>query len=139
MDKIERLLKHLPRPVPATDLAMRVRITVHRRHIRRVWFHRAISLTFGLSGLMLALPGFSMFFTVLGAPGIPWLMQSLDFLQMEAPASALRLWNGMFSWQFSLQSSLIVSLWIGIILMMLGLFFGVDRRVFLDSPLKGDV
>jgi hypothetical protein len=88
---------------------------------------------------MLALPEFSMLFTDLGAPGIPWLMQSLDFLQMEAPASALSLWNGMFSWRFSLQSSLIASLWIGTILMALGLFFGVDRRVFLDSPTKGDV
>ncbi len=141
MDKMERWLKHLPRPVPAADLAERVRITVHRRHVRRVWLRRFAALTFGLSGLALAFPGFPLFSVDLASSGTPWLMQGLNLFQTESLTSVMSLWNGMFSLQISLGSSLIVSVWLGIGLMALGLFFGFDRRVFQTpmTPLKGDV
>lgn len=141
MDKMERSLKHLPRPVPAADLAARVRIAVHRRHVRGVWLRRVVAWTFGLSGLALASPGFPFFPLDLASSGTPWLMQGLNLFQMESPSSVMSLWNGMFSLQISLHSSLIVSVWIGIGLMTLGLFFGFDRRVFQMPmpPLKGDV
>jgi hypothetical protein len=140
MDKLERLLKHLPRPVPAADLSARVRIAVHRRHIREVWLRRAASWIFGLSGLALASPAFSFFSVDLTSSGTPWLMQGLNLFQTESVTSVMSLWNGMFSLQISLGSSLIVSVWLGIGLMALGLFFGFDRRVFQTpmTPLKGD-
>lgn len=139
MDKMERLLKHLPRPVPAADLAVRVRIAIHRRHIRGLWLRRALALSLCLSGLALASPGFSFLSVDLTSSGTPWLMQSLNLFQMESLNSVMSLWNGMFSLQISLGSSLIVSVWIGIGLMALGFFFGFDRRVFQMpmTPLKG--
>ncbi len=141
MDKMERSLKHLPRPVPAADLAARVRIAVHRRHVRGVWVRRLAAWTFGLSGLALASPGVSLFSVDVSSSGMPWLMQSLNLFQMESLNSVVSLWNGMSSLQISLHSSLIVSVWLGIGLMTLGLFFGFDRRVFQMpmTPLKGDV
>ena len=102
---------------------------------------RAAAFILCLSGLTLALPGFSFLSMDLASSGMPWLMQSLNLFQMESLNSVMSLWNGMFSLQISMHSSLIVSVWIGIGLMTLGLFFGFDRRVFQMpmTPLKGDV
>jgi hypothetical protein len=135
MDKIDRLLKHLPRPEPASDLSMRIRATVRRRHIRRVFLRQAVATIFGLSGLYFAFPGFAGFLEQLGAGGLPWLMQSLNLFSTDEAPLLLNLWNGMFAWQSSVQSALIVSFWVGIILLTLGLFLGLDRRIF-QPPLN---
>jgi hypothetical protein len=135
MDKMDHLLKHLPRPEPAADLAMRVRATVRRRHVRRVWFRHVASVTFGLSGLFLSIPDLTRFMKPMSASGVPWLAQSLGLFQTEASASLTGLWNGFSVWQAALQSALILPLCIGLVLMTLGLFLGLDRSIF-QSPLN---
>lgn len=130
MDKMDRLLKHLPRPEPASDLSARIRATVRRRHLRRLWLQRVFSWTFGFSGLYFAFPGFEKFFVQLSTGGLPWLMESLSLFSSNESDLLLGLWNGLFAWQSSVQSALFVSFWLGVILITLGLFLGVDRRVF---------
>jgi hypothetical protein len=130
MDKMERLLKHLPRPEPASDLSARIRAAVRRRHLRRLWLQRVFAWAFGFSGLYFAFPGFANFFDQLGMGGLPWLMKSLSLFSTDESTLVMSLWNGMSIWPSSVQSALIVSFWIGIILMMLGSFLGLDRRVF---------
>lgn len=135
MDKMDRLLKHLPRPEPASDLPVRIRATVHRRHLRRLWLQRAAALTLGFSGMYFAFPGFASFFDQFGMGGLPWLLKSLSLFSADESALMMSLWNGIFTWPSSVQSALIVSFWIGIILMTLGLFLGMDRRIF-QPPLN---
>jgi hypothetical protein len=71
----------------------------------------------------------------MSASGVPWLAQSLGLFQTEASASLTGLWNGFSVWQAALQSVLILPLCIGLVLMTLGLFLGLDRSIF-QSPLN---
>lgn len=135
MDKMDRLLKHLPRPEPASDLPARIRATVRRRHLRRLWLQRAAAWSLSFTGLYFAFPGFARFFVQLSTGGLPWLVGSLSLFNRDESELLLGLWNGMFAWQSSMQSALFASFWVGVILITLGLFLGVDRSIF-QQPLN---
>jgi hypothetical protein len=135
MDKLERMLKHLPRPAPAADLAVRITLEVHQRHVRRTWLRRGFALAFALSGLALASPAFVPLLGGWSSPGAPWLVQSVDLLGAGSLGGLAHAWEGMLAMQFFLGSSVAISSGIGLALMTVGLFFGVDRRVF-HAPLN---
>ena len=129
MDKMDRLLKLLPRRVPAADLSTRIRAEVHRRHMRRVLLRHVLALGFGLSGLVLASPIFVFLNSDWFSSDTSWLLGSLNVLNMGSVDAAQNLWNGMTFIQTSIGSSLVISV-LGIVLMAFGMFFELDRRVF---------
>jgi hypothetical protein len=129
MDKMDRMLHELPVPVAAPDLVGRVRLSIRRRHRRRQTVRGIAASVLTLSGLWLAFPAVpSIPFGDLFAPGAPWLFTSLDTLSLETYKILDQLWNGMFSLQSAMGSSLVVSLWIGILLLCFGMFFAVDMQ-----------
>ena len=135
MDKMDRLLKHLPRHAPDTQLAARICSSVRRRHRRRQRVRRVFALAFGLSGLWLALPGMAWFSVDITSSGMPWLMDGMNYLNRISLQAVGYLWSDLLSLQDMLGSSLIVSVWLGILLMGFGLLFTIDRQVF-QMPVK---
>ena len=130
MDKLDRLLKHLPRHAPAADLAGRIRSTVHRRHSRRWITRNLFALAFGSSGLWLASPGMTWLSMDLSSSGISWLVDGYNYLNAEPLPGLGQWWSGMFSIQDVIGASLITSAWLGILLMGFGLLLVIDRSVF---------
>ena len=135
MDKMDRLLKHLPRHAPDAHLAARICSAVRRRHHRRQRARQVLALVFGLSGLWLALPGVAWFSVDLTSTGMPWLMDGMNYLNRASLQAVGYLWNDLLSLQEMLGSSLMVSVWLGILLMGFGLLFTIDQQVF-QMPVK---
>ncbi len=136
MDKMDRMLHSLPRHSPPPELAAHIQAAVHRRHRRGQalrWIAAGI-LTVG--GLWLVWPAAAWLSSnELFASGASWLAGSTDYLNLESGQMLDRLWNGMFSIQNLLGSSLVVSVWIGVFLLGLAMFCAIDRQA-LQSPLQ---
>jgi hypothetical protein len=131
MDKLDRNLKFLPRHIPSADLAVRICATVHQRHRLRVTIRRLVASALAMIGLVLASPGFSWVAPDLFSSGVPWLSGSLGMFELESVQAVQQLWNDVFSLQSLINSSVVVSVWLGILLMGIGLSAVMDRRVFL--------
>jgi hypothetical protein len=130
MDKLDRNLNLLPRPIPAADLSSRISRTLIRRHRVRRAVRRSAAAGMSLAGLLLALPAFAGSSPDFFSSAVPWLSGSLGMFEMESVQVVLVLWNEMVSLQSTIQSTGVVSAWPGILLMGAGLAAGLDRRVF---------
>ena len=137
MDKMDRLLGMLPVPDPAPELVGHIRATLHRRQRRRQMLHWTAACVLAFSGLWLVSPAPSWWLSSgdLYSPAVPWLAGSLDYVGLESFQLLERLWNGVFSLQNTVVSSLEVSVWLGILLLGLAAFFAVDGWVF-ETPLE---
>ena len=130
MDKLDRLLEHLPRYVPAADLSARICSIVYRRQRQRRITRILFALAFGLSGLWLISPVMAWLLMDLSSSAISWLVDGFNYLNAESSPGLGQLWGGLFSLQDVIGSSLITSVWLGILLMGFGLLFVIDRSVF---------
>ncbi len=136
MDKMDRMLHSLPQHVPAADLAARVRASIHRRHRRRVVMRGTAALMLALGGLWLILPAASWLSSMESySSGTLWLASGMDYLNLESLQIVARLWNDMFSLQNMIGSSLVTSIWLGVLLLCLAMFFVVDWRS-LQQPIR---
>jgi hypothetical protein len=135
VDKLDQNLKLLPRHTPAADLGSRVCGTVFRRHRIRTTARRMGAAALALTGLALAFPGLAGLSPDLFSSAVPWLSGSLGIFEIESVQAVLTLWSDMFLLQTSIRSALLVSGWLGILLMGAGLLAGMDWRVF-QPPLN---
>ena len=136
MDKMDKLLHSLPGYAPAPELAGHVQAAIHRRHHRREAVRWTAAGILTLSGLWLISPAAVWLSSnELYSSGAPWLAGSMDYLNLESVQMLNRLWNGMFSFQNLLDSSLAVSIWIGVLLLCLAMFCAIDRQA-LQTPLR---
>ncbi len=80
MDKMDRMLHALPKANPSPDLAVRIRLSIHRRHRRRQLARWTGASLLGLIGLWLVWPGVLWLSSGdLYASGTPWLLGSLNY------------------------------------------------------------
>ena len=136
MDKMDKLLHELPGHEPSMKLASQIRQTVHRRLRRRRIARNIAASVLIISGLWLSLPALSsLSLSDLFDSGTPWLVTGLNTLNLETISMLTQLWNGMFSLQSAIDSSLVVSIWIGILLLCFGIFFAVDMQTF-QTPIQ---
>ncbi len=134
MDKLDRMLQSLPKHSPAPGLAAQIQATVRRRHHRRQRARWAAALVLALAGLWLIAPAVAwLSSSELYASGMPWLLSGVEAWNSESLQMADRLWNGMFTLQNTIGSSLVVSIWIGALLLCLAMFVTLDWRA-LQSP-----
>ncbi len=131
MDKMDKLLHSLPRHLPSPELALHIQASIRRRHHTRRALRWGAACVLGLSGLWLISPAAAWLSSnELFSSGTPWLAGGVDYLNLESVEMLDRLWNGMFSLQNLLGSSLVVSIWIGTILLCAALFCAIDGQVF---------
>jgi predicted anti-sigma-YlaC factor YlaD len=139
MDKMDRMLHSLPRHVPAPELAVHIRAVVRRRHRNRRALRWTAAVVLTLSGLWLVSPAaLWLSSNEMYASGTPWLASSLEYLNLESVDIFDRLWNGMFSLQNLLGSSLAVSIWVGLLLLCLAMFCAIDGQA-LQNPMQTNI
>src|SRR5512135_2253500 len=127
MDKLDRMLSALPQEEPSPELSARIRLLVHRRHRRRQVARWSGASLFGLAGLWLVWPGILWLSSgMLYAPGTPWLMGSLDYLNRESLDMLNGVWNGAFSAQNAIGSALGLSTWLGALSLCCAIFLVID-------------
>ena len=129
MDKMDRMLKLLPRHTPSADLSARIRAVVHRRYVQRMILRHALALSCGIGGLILASPILTRLDSDWSSLSASWLIGGWNMMNMGSLEALQNLWNGMFTVQASISSLLAISV-LGILLMAFGMFFELDRRIF---------
>jgi hypothetical protein len=136
MDKMDRMLHSLPGHSSPPELAAHIQAAIHHRHRRAQALRWMAAGALTVGGLWLVWPA-AMWLSSdeLFSSGAPWLAGSTDYLSLESGQMLDRLWNGMFSIQNLLGSSLVVSVWIGVLLLCLAMFFAIDRQA-LQNPLQ---
>lgn len=140
MDKMDRLLHSLPGHIPSPELAANIQSAIRRRHRRRQALRWVTASILTLSGLWLISPAAAWLSSnELFSAGTPWLFGSMDYLNLESVQLMEHLWNDMFSLQNLAGSSLVVSIWIGALLLCIAMFFAIDRQVFQipSQPYRG--
>ena len=131
MDKMDRMLRSLPVHALSPELASNIQASIHHRHLRRRVVRWTAASLLALSGLWLISPAAAWLSSYdLYSSGTPWLIGSADYLSLESVQILDRLWNGMFSLQNMLGSSLAVSIWIGALLLCLAIFCAIDGQAF---------
>jgi predicted anti-sigma-YlaC factor YlaD len=131
MDKLDRMLHSLPGHTPSAGLAAHIQAAIRRRHLRRRvirWAAAGLLSVGGLWLVLLAVAGFSSY--DLFSSGAPWLIGSADYLNLETLQLADGLWNGLFSLQTILSSTLVASIWLGVLLLCLAIFLAIDGQAF---------
>ncbi len=130
MDKMDRMLHSLPKPTASPELAIRIQARIRGRHRRRQALRWTAASVLALTGLWMVSPAVIWLSTAaLYSPSTPWLVTGADYLNLESIEMMGHLWNGMFSLQDTIESSLIVSVWVGALLLCLAMFFVVDWRM----------
>jgi hypothetical protein len=136
MDKMDKMLHSLPGHVASPELAGHIQAAIRRRQRGRHVFRWTAAGVLTLSGLWLISPAAVWLSSnELYSSGAPWLAGSMDYLNLESVQMLDRLWNGMLSFQNLLDSSLVVSVWIGVLLLCLAMFCTIDRQTF-QNPLR---
>ncbi len=127
MDKLDRMLRDLPREDVPPELAVSIGLAVHRRHRRRQLMRRAGAAVLAVLGVWLLWPGLLWLSSnELYASSAPWLTGGLQYLNEESLAMLSRLWNAMFAVQGTISSSVAVSIVVGALLMCGSIFLAID-------------
>ncbi len=136
MDKMDKMLHSLPGHVPSPELAAHIQAAIHGRHRRRQALRWTAASVLTLGGVWLISPAAAWLSSnELYSSGAPWLAGSMDYLNLESGQMLDHLWNGMLSFQNLLDSSLVVSVWIGVLLLCLAMFCALDRQAF-QNPMQ---
>ncbi len=131
MDRMDRMLHALPSEEPSPELAAAILTSVHRRYRRRQAVRRSAALVLGLLGLWLVWPGLAALSSgELFAPGMPWLMGALNYMNYESFDMVSHLWNSIFSAEGALGASVALSVWIGALLVCGAIFLALDARAW---------
>ncbi len=137
MDKMDRMLHALPQDGPSPDLSVMIRAAVHRRHRRRQLVRWTGASLLAAVGLWLISPGIAWVSSgELLAPGTPWLLGSMGYLNYESIEMINSFWNGTFSLQNVIGSSLAFSIWLGALLLCSAIFLAVDSQAVQPPPSK---
>ena len=136
MDKMDRMLRSLPKANPAPDLAARIQAAIHRRHRRRQATRWSGALLLGALGIWLMWPAILwMSSGELYASGASWLLGSLDYFNAESLDMVNRFLNGTFSAQTAVGSAFALSTWLGALLLCCAIFLVMDSRTW--QPISG--
>ncbi len=130
-DKMDGMLRALPKANPSPELAARITLTIHRRHHRRQVTRWSGALLLGALGLWLAWPGILWLSSgELYVSGAPWLVGSLDYFNSESLDMVNRFLNGTFSAQSAVGSAFAFSTWLGALLLCCAIFLVIDPRAW---------
>ncbi len=128
MDDMDRLLRALPAESPSPELASLIRAAVLRRHRRRLAIRRSIASVCGLLGFWLAWPGLIWLSSgQMYVSSASWLIGGLGYV---STASVDSLWNAAFSVQDAMGSSLLLSIWLGALLLCCAIFLALDSAAW---------
>jgi hypothetical protein len=135
MDKMERMLRSLPAEAPSPELSAAIRAAVHRHHRRRQIARLAAAFLMALIGLWLLWPAIELLSS--NAPfatGAPWLVGSLTYGSDGSVEMLNGLWDGTFSMQKAIGSTLAFSLWIGALLLCGSIFLALGLSTWQATP-----
>jgi hypothetical protein len=140
MDKMDQLLHSLPGHVPSPELAAHIQSSIRRRHHRKQALRWTMASVLTIGGLWLISPAAAwLSSSELYSAGTPWLVGIMDYLNLESVQLLEHSWNDLLSLQDLAGSSLVVSIWIGALLLCIAMFFAIDRQVFQipSQPYRG--
>ncbi|MGE5072052.1 MAG: hypothetical protein ACM3MF_01375 [Anaerolineae bacterium] len=139
MDKMDRLLRQLPSSSVPEGLAASIRLTVRRRHLRRLVVRRSVASVLGVLGLWMLWPALAWLSS--GEPyasTASWLAGGLDYLNYGSLELITRVWSGAASLTGSLGSALEISVWVGALLLCAAIFLLLDLGSWQPSLDRGD-